>query len=132
RVRSLLAGAAVLRAAAVAAGIGALVLRQHAQDTARAEKSHALASQSQAQLSVDPERSILLAVAAVRAAPTPEAAFALRRALDDSPLRARMPGVGQQTLPFWGPQISYRPDGKRLAEGSQDGYARTVEPARAR
>src|SRR5256886_13947373 len=132
RVRILLAGAAVLLAAALAAGVGALVLRQHAQTTARAEKSHALASESQAQLSVDPERSILLAQAAVRAAPTPEAAFALRRALDDSPLQARMPSVGRQTLPFWGPQISYSPDGKRLAEGSQDGYVRIFEPASGR
>ena len=132
RLRILLAGVAVLLAAAVAAGIGALVLRQHAQHTARAEKSHALASESQAQLSVDPERSILLAVAAVRAAPTPEAAFALRRALDDSPLQARMPSVGRQTLPFWGPQISYSPDGKRLAEGSQDGSVRIFEPASGR
>jgi DNA-binding SARP family transcriptional activator/WD40 repeat protein len=132
RLRILLAGVAVLLAAAVAAGIGALVLRQHAQDTARAEKSHALASQSQAQLSVDPERSILLAMAAVRAAPTPEAAFALRRALDDSPLQVRMPSVGQQTVNFWGPSISYSPDGTRLAEGSQDGRVRIFEAASGR
>jgi WD40 repeat protein/DNA-binding SARP family transcriptional activator len=132
RLRILLAGVAVLLVAAVAAGIGALVLRQHAQDTARAEKSHALAGESQAQLSVDPERSILLAVAAVREAPTPEAVFALRRALDDSPLRARMPSVGQQTVNFWGPSISYSPDGARLAEGSQDGYVRIFEAGSGR
>src|SRR2546426_6971577 len=127
RLRILLAGVAVLLAAAVAAGIGALVLRQRAQDTARVEKSRALATVSQAQLSVDPERSILLAVAAVRVAPTPDAVFALRRALDDSPLQARMPSVGQQTVNFWGPSISYSPDGARLAEGSQDGYVRIFE-----
>jgi WD40 repeat protein/DNA-binding SARP family transcriptional activator len=127
RLRILLTGVAVLLAAAVAAGIGALVLRQRAQDTARAEKSRALASKSQAQLSVDPERSILLAVAAVHEAPTADAVFALRRALDDSPLRARMPSVGQQTINFWGPSISYSPDGTRLAEGSQDGNVRIFD-----
>jgi WD40 repeat protein/DNA-binding SARP family transcriptional activator len=132
RLRIVLAGVAVLLAVAVAAGIFALVLRQDAQDTAHAEKSRALASESEAQLIVDPERSILLAMAAVRAAPTPEAVFALRRALDDSPLRARMPSVGQQTVNFWGPSISYSPDGARLAEGSQDGYVRIFEAASGR
>jgi DNA-binding SARP family transcriptional activator/WD40 repeat protein len=127
RLRMVLAGVAVLLVAAIAGGIGALVLRQDAQDTARAEKSLALATESQAQLTVDPERSILLAMAAVSAAPTPGAVFALRRALDDSPLRARMPSVGQQPLNFWGPSISYSPDGARLAEGSQDGYVRIFE-----
>ncbi len=43
-----------------------------------------------------------------------------------------MPSVGRQTLPFWGPQISYSPDGKRLAEGSQDGTVRIFEPASGR
>jgi WD40 repeat protein len=68
----------------------------------------------------------------VRAAPTPDAVFALRRALDDSPLRARMPSVGQQTVNFWGPSISYSPDGTRLAEGSQDGLVRIFEAASGR
>jgi WD40 repeat protein/DNA-binding SARP family transcriptional activator len=132
RLRILLAGVAVLLAAAVAAGIGALVLRQHAQHTARVETSRRLATLSEAQLTVDPERSILLGMAALQASPTPEAAFALRRALDESPLQARMPSVGAQTLPFWGPQVSYSPDGRQLAEGSQDGTVRIFEPASGR
>jgi WD40 repeat protein/DNA-binding SARP family transcriptional activator len=132
RLRILLAGLVVLLAVAVAAGIGALVLRQRAQDTARVETSRRLATLSEAQLTVDPERSILLGMAALRASPTPEAAFALRRALDESPLQARMPSVGPQTLPFWGPQVSYSPDGRRLAEGSQDGTVRIFEPASGR
>src|SRR5438128_11729764 len=40
--------------------------------------------------------------------------------------------VGRQTLPFWGRPISCGPDGKRLAEGSQDGYVRIFEPASGR
>jgi hypothetical protein len=101
RLRTLLAGVAVLLAAAVAAGIVALVQRHDAQETARAAKSRALAGESQAQLNVDPERSILLAAAAVREAPTPEAVFALRRALDVSPLRRRLASAGPWQG-FWG------------------------------
>src|SRR5438128_5949161 len=40
--------------------------------------------------------------------------------------------VGRQTLPFWGRPISCGPDGKRLAEGSQDGTVRIFEPASGR
>jgi WD40 repeat protein len=43
-----------------------------------------------------------------------------------------MPSVGQQPLPWWGPQISYSPDGRRLAEGSQDGTVRIFEQASGR
>jgi WD40 repeat protein/DNA-binding SARP family transcriptional activator len=122
RLRMLLAGVAVLLAVAVAAGIVALVQRQHAQDIAQAAKSRALAAASQAQLSVDPERSILLAAAAVREAPTPEAVFALRGALDASPLERQLANVGLQANPLlWGPAVSYSPDGRRLAVGSQKG-----------
>jgi WD40 repeat protein len=120
RLRMLLAGVAVVLAIAVAAGIVALVQRQHAQATARAAKSRAIAAASQGQLSIDPERSILLAAAAVREAPTPEAVFALRGALDASPLERQL-SVGRQPSADWGPGISYSPDGRRLAVGSQSG-----------
>lgn len=92
--------------------------------------SRAWAAESIAQLPIDSERSILLAVAAVRKSPTPEAVFALRRALDVSPLRVRLPGVGSQSTPlYWGPVVSYSPDGSRLAEGSQDGVVRIFDAA---
>jgi WD40 repeat protein/DNA-binding SARP family transcriptional activator len=129
RLRILLGGVAVLLGVAVAAGIVALVQRQHAQvqrqhaqATARVAKSRALAGESEAQLSVDPERSILLAAAAVRESPTPAAVFALRGALDASPLERRLPSVGAQANPLlWGPAVSYSSDGRRLAVGSQSG-----------
>jgi WD40 repeat protein/DNA-binding SARP family transcriptional activator len=126
RLRILLAGVAVLLAVAVAGGVVALVQRQDARDTALAARSRALAGESQAQLSVDPERSILLASAAVREAPTPQAVFALRGALDASPLEWRL-NVGAQTnyLP-WGPGVSYSPDERRLAIGSQSGVVTIV------
>jgi WD40 repeat protein len=122
RLRILLAGVAGLLAVAIAAGIVALVQRQDARATARAAKSRALAAESQAQVSIDPERSILLAAAAVRDAPTPQAVFALRGALDSSPLQRQLPSAGPQTSPLvWGPGVSYSPDGRRLAVGSQNG-----------
>jgi len=92
-------------------------------------KSRLLAAESQAQLPVDPERSILLAMAAVRKAPTTEAVFALRGALDASPLDRRLASVGTQEIPVWGPGISYSPDGRLLAEGSQSGVVAIFDTA---
>ena len=85
-------------------------------------ESRRLAVESEAQLTVDPERSILLAMVAVQASPTDEAVFALRRALDRSRLRLRLEGVGPQGL-LQGPAIAFSPDGTRLVEGSQSGVA---------
>jgi WD40 repeat protein len=88
----------------------------HARNTAR---SQALAADSQTQLAVDPERSILLAEAALQQATTPEALFALRGALDASALRYRLPDVGPQSCADFArgaPDLAYRPDGRRLAE----------------
>jgi len=98
------------------AAIGA---RNTARQQALTAKSQALAADSQTQLAVDPERSILLAEAALRKSATPEALFALRAALDASPLRARLPDAGLQSCSGFGrgaPDLAYRPDGRRLAE----------------
>ena len=47
---------------------------------------------------------------------------ALQRSIDLSPIRGRLPNVGAQPNGIgWGPGIAYSPDGKQLAEGSQDG-----------
>ena len=133
RLRILLAGVAVLLAVAVAAGIVAFVQRQDARNTARAAKSRALAGESEAQLGVDPERSILLAAAAVRDTPTPEALFALRRALDVSPLRRRLASGGPWQGILGGEQfVSYSPDGRQIAEGSMTGTIRIFDAASGR
>jgi WD40 repeat protein len=106
----------------------AVSARSKATSEAVQATSRAWAAESIAQLPIDSERSILLAVAAVHKSPTPEAVFALRRALDVSPLRVRLPGVGSQSTPFyWGPGVSYSPDGSRIAEGSQDGAVRIFD-----
>jgi WD40 repeat protein/DNA-binding SARP family transcriptional activator len=133
RLRMLLAGVAVLLAVAVAAGVVALAQRQDARATARIAKSRALAGASEAQLSVDPERSILLAAAALRDAPTPEALFALRRALDVSPLRRRLASAGPWQGFLGGEEfVSYSPDGMQIAEGSMTGTIRIFDAASAR
>jgi WD40 repeat protein/DNA-binding SARP family transcriptional activator len=133
RLRMLLAGVAVLLAVAVAAGIVALVQRQDARATARAAKSRALAGASEAQLSVDPERSILLAMAAARSSPTADALFALRRALDVSPLQRRLASAGPwQGFLGGGQFVSYSPDGRQIAEGSMTGAIRIFDAASGR
>jgi len=121
RQRGLLIVALVVATVSIVLLAFALISRGRANSEASAAKSRALAAASQAQLSVDPERSVLLAAEAVREKPTSEAVFALRGALDASPLDLRLESVGTQPYPNWGPGISYSPDGRRLAEGSQTG-----------
>ena len=64
RRRATLAGFAVLAAAASALAAFALVLRNEARDDARLATARQLAASAQANLEVDPERSILLAIEA--------------------------------------------------------------------
>jgi WD40 repeat protein len=120
---------ASLTAVVVAVGLAvfALISRNQAQHernqavaAAAVSRSRAIAAESEAQLSIDPGRSLLLAMAAVRTAPTPVAVFALRGALDASPLERQL-NVGPQPFAPYGPGVSYSPDGRRLAVGSQTG-----------
>ena len=90
----------------------AVVARNEAVFAKANAQSRALAAQSANQLNVDNERSLLLAMEAVRTQETPEAAYALRRAIDLSPIRGRLPQVGQSF-----PQVAYSPDGTQLAQG---------------
>jgi WD40 repeat protein len=62
RRRAILAGFAVLAAAASLLAAFALVLRGHARDEARLQKARQLAASAEANLDVDPELSILLAI----------------------------------------------------------------------
>ena len=64
RRRATLAGFATLAAAASALAVFALVLRGEARDDARLATARQLAASAQANLAVDPERSILLAIEA--------------------------------------------------------------------
>ena len=99
----------------------ALVSRQSAISAQATAKSRALAAQSESELSVDPELSILLARQALETKATPDALFALRGALDGAPLLRRLPAP-QARSPFSdGPTIAYDPVAPRLAEGHCNG-----------
>jgi WD40 repeat protein len=110
----------IVGVAVVAVLAGAAVASRSGSGAAR---SRALAAQSAGEVVTDPARAIVLAASAVRHSPTPEAMFALRRALDASPLVGRIPAVG--SLPTGaGPGISWSPNGAELAIGSEDGRVR--------
>ena len=85
-------------------------------------RSQALAAESETQLDVDPERSILLASAAVHTEPTTDAMFALRAAIDASPIRYRLPNAGLQMCAGAGvPTVAFSPNGNQIAEGLCNG-----------
>ena len=113
-----LAGASLLVAAvSVALLIFALISRHDAVNERTTAESRALAGQSGNQLAVDPELSLLLARQAVRTKATPDALFALRRALDASPLRLALPSQGRQGCgqDIFGPGLVY-PSRNRIVE----------------
>jgi hypothetical protein len=87
RQRALVGGSLAIAVVAIGLLIFALISRSQAISARNVAKSRALAAESETQLSVDPERSILLAAAAVRTSVTPQAMFALRAAIDASPIR---------------------------------------------
>jgi WD40 repeat protein len=133
RQRTLVGVSLGIAAVSVGLLVFALISRSQAISAGITAKARALAAESQTQLAIDPERSILLARAAVRTSPTPEALFALRAALDASPIRYRLPDAGLQScgqnLVSASPGVAFSPDGRRLAEGLCDG---TVVLANAR
>jgi WD40 repeat protein len=128
RQRLLVVGSLVAVVVALALAGFALLSRNQARSEAVQATSRAWAAESIAQLPIDAERSILLGMAAVRESPTPQAVFALQRALDVSPLRVRLPKVGPQAE-NWGAGVSYSPDAGQIAEGSKDGSVRIFDAA---
>ena len=131
RLRGLLVGTAVFLVVAFLAGGLALVQRGRARDEAvRAENqariasARELAAASVANLNVDPERSILLALAAVDATwktdhtALPQAQEALHRALQESRVVLTVPQGGG---------IAVSDDGKRFATTGEDGTANVWE-----
>lgn len=110
RQRSL--AAASMAVAVISLGLlaFALISRGQAISAQTVATSRALAAQSQNQLAVDPELSILLAMRAVRASPTPDALFALRAAIDGSPLRRTLLTPAQAGCQLQGgPSLAYSP-----------------------
>ena len=109
RQRTLAGASVVVAAVSVALLVFALISRHDAVNERTTAESRALAGQSGNQLAVDPELSLLLAREAVRTKATPDALFALRRALDASPLRLALPSQGRQVCDpeIFGPGMVY-------------------------
>ena len=99
--------------------------RQRAEHEARFARAREWAVAALNNLDVDPERSILLALQAVKETyetdhvVLPEVESALHQAVMASHVRMTIPAHTQTVL-----GIAYSPDGKRLATASQDGTAK--------
>ena len=95
----------------------AVSARNQAVSSGNGSRALALAAESQNELSADPEVSVILAQDAVKLKPIPQAAAALRQAMDTSALRLALPTVAPEQCGFQsGPSIAYSPNGSRVAE----------------
>jgi WD40 repeat protein len=122
--------AASLGVAVVSVGllIFALISRGQAVSERVTADSQSLASQAESELTVDPEISVLLAIRAVRTSATSSAMFALREALDDSPLQVTVTTGSVQTCSSNSPSAVYSPDGREIVAGLCDGELAVINP----
>jgi WD40 repeat protein len=129
RQRAMLGGAVAIAAVSIGLLIFALISRGQAVSERIAARSQALAAESQAQLPNDPEISLILGMRAVREKATPQTLFALRAALDASPLEHALPTVAN---PGGCLSAAISPDGRQIAEGTCAGLVRIVDAATRR
>ena len=101
RLRALLTATAVFLVGALITGFVAVAQRDRAQDAGRLATARELAAAANANIEIDPERSILLALEAVErgrhgddASSLPEAEEALHRAVTSSRIDLRVADVG--------------------------------------
>ena len=102
---------------AIVLGTVAFLQRQTAQHEATLARTQSLVSSATAALQTDPELSLLLAREAMNQSAGPEAEQVLRQALDDSYVRATIPGSGPAV------SASYSPDGRQVIVAYQQGTA---------
>jgi len=132
RQRRIIAASLIITALSIGLLALALIAQNQANNTSAISTSRALAAESENELAVDPETSVLLAIRAVRQSPTPDALFALREALDRSPLRLALPDISTATcqnanvVATNGTSALYSPNGQQIAESSCGGVLRTL------
>ncbi len=120
RIQMIAVGVGIALAVAIGLGIIALFQRNHARTEAAIARSRELAVSSTSQLAVDPERSLLLAIEAMKARPTSDADNALRRAVLATRLRVEVPTESKRIGALIN-DIVFSPDGRFVAGGSNDG-----------
>jgi WD40 repeat protein/DNA-binding SARP family transcriptional activator len=118
RLRALLSATAIFLVGSIIVGFVAVDQRERARSEGRVATARELAAAATANVGVDPERSILLALAAIDrtrsgdGAALPEAEEALHSAVSASRIELRVPGVGGR--------LDWSPDGTRfVAEGPE-------------
>jgi WD40 repeat protein/DNA-binding SARP family transcriptional activator len=136
RLRALLAVTAIFLVGSVIVGFVAVGQRDRAERAGRVATARELAAAANANLDVDPERSILLALAAVEhsrpagGSVLPEAEEALHRAVTASRVELRVPGVGGRL--DWSPDgtifVTEGPEGSGMVDIRD---ARTGESVRS-
>ena len=130
RRQRLLVGAS-LAVAVVSIGllIFALISRGQAVSERVAARAQALAAESQAQLPNDPEISLILGMRAVQTQATPQTMFALRAALDASPLERALPSVASPGScgPNGGLAATFSPNGRQIVEAACNGTLRVID-----
>jgi WD40 repeat protein/DNA-binding SARP family transcriptional activator len=133
RRRATLAGFAVLAAAASVLAAFALVLRGQARDDARLATARQLAASAQANLEVDPERSILLAIEAAETTRRhdgtvlPEAEHALHDALATSRVLMAVAGIDRTGI---GHVVAVAPDAPRFVAADVDAKTASIRDAK--
>jgi class 3 adenylate cyclase/WD40 repeat protein/energy-coupling factor transporter ATP-binding protein EcfA2 len=121
RLRRALTGSAGLLLAALALLVFALVSRHDAVRAGASARSQAMAAEAESQVARDPQRALLLARAALKMAPTPEAMLATAEALDANTVRSQLPSFGVQGCVT--SNYMYLVDHGRVAvDNSCDGY----------
>jgi WD40 repeat protein len=134
RQRAVMGGAVAVAAVSVGLLIFALISRGQAVSERVSARAQALAAESQAQLPNDPEISLILGMRAVREKATPQTMFALRAALDASPLRlalASVPNPGSCGGND-GQAAAYSPSGRQIAQVACVGTLRLIEAGTGR
>ncbi len=132
RQRAMMGAAVTIAVVAIGLLVFALISRGQAVSERVSAHAQALAAESQAQLPNDPEISLILGMRAVREKPTPQSLFALRAALDASPLERALPTVAHPGTCGGTTSAAVRPDGHEIAEATCTGLVRILDAATGR